>query len=167
MSFFAGLDTEAYDRKYTDRQLARRMVTYFRPHTRSVVVVVLLLLIIAISSAVNPIIVARGVDLLGTDITWQNILLLCGAILVAGVISWGANWGRRRLTVRMIGDIILEIRTDAFQASIDHDLSFYDEFSSGRVVSRITSDTQEFGQMVTLVTDLISQVIEVVFLGIV
>lgn len=167
MSFFAGLDTEAYDRKYSDRQLARRMATYFRPHTRAVVVVVLLLLIIAISSAVNPIIVARGVDLLGTDITWQNILLLCGAILVAGVISWGANWGRRRLTVRMIGDIILEIRTDAFQASMDHDLSFYDEFSSGRVVSRITSDTQEFGQMVTLVTDLISQVIEVVFLGIV
>ena len=167
MSFFAGLDTEAYDRKYSDRQLARRMATYFRPHTRSVVVVVLLLLIIAISSAVNPIIVARGVDLLGTDITWQNILLLCGAILVAGVISWGANWGRRRLTVRMIGDIILEIRTDAFQASMDHDLSFYDEFSSGRIVSRITSDTQEFGQMVTLLTDLISQVIEVIFLGIV
>ena len=167
MSFFAGLDTEAYDRKYSDRQLARRMATYFRPHTRAVVVVVLLLLIIAISSAVNPIIVARGVDLLGTDITWQNILLLCGAILVAGVISWGANWGRRRLTVRMIGDIILEIRTDAFQASMDHDLSFYDEFSSGRIVSRITSDTQEFGQMVTLLTDLISQVIEVIFLGIV
>jgi ATP-binding cassette subfamily B protein len=167
LSFFAGLDTEAYDRKYSDRQLTRRMATYFRPHTRAVVVVVLLLLIIAISSAVNPIIVARGVDLLGTDITWQNILLLCGAILFAGVISWGANWGRRRLTVRMIGDIILEIRTDAFQASMDHDLSFYDEFSSGRIVSRITSDTQEFGQMVTLVTDLISQVIEVIFLGIV
>ena len=167
MSFFAGLDTEAYDRKYTDRQLARRMSTYFQPYKRSVVVVVLLLLIIAISSAVTPIIVARGVDLLGTDITGQNILLLCGAILIAGVISWGANWGRRRLTVRMIGDIILEIRTDAFQASMDHDLSFYDEFSSGRVVSRITSDTQEFGQMVTLVTDLISQVIEVIFLGII
>jgi ATP-binding cassette subfamily B protein len=50
---------------------------------------------------------------------------------------------------------------------MDHDLSFYDEFSSGRIVSRITSDTQEFGQMVTLVTDLVSQIIEVIFLGIV
>jgi ATP-binding cassette subfamily B protein len=167
LSFFAGLDTEAYDRKYTDRQLARRIATYFRPYTRSLVVVVVLLLVIAISSAVSPIIVARGVDLLGSDITWQSIILLCGAILIAGVISWGANWGRRRLTVRMIGDIILNIRTDAFQASMDHDLSFYDEFSSGRIVSRITSDTQEFGQTVTLVTDLISQIIMVIFLGIV
>jgi ATP-binding cassette subfamily B protein len=167
LSFFAGLDTEAYDRKYTDRQLAKRLAVYFHPHTRSLVVVVILLLIIAISSAVGPIIVARGVDILGTDFTWQSIILLCGAILLAGVISWAANWERRRLSVRMIGDIILSIRTDAFQASMDHDLSFYDQFSSGRVVSRITSDTQEFGQTVTLVADLISQIIEVIFLGIV
>lgn len=167
MSFFAGLDTEAYDRKYTDRQLAARMANYFRPFKNSVIAVVVLLLIIALSSAVSPIIVAKGVDLLGSDITWQNILMLSGAILLAGVISWGANWERRRLTVRMIGDIILKIRTDAFQASMDHDLSFYDEFSSGKVVSRITSDTQEFGQMVTLVTDLFSQIIQVIFLGIV
>jgi ATP-binding cassette subfamily B protein len=167
LSFFAGLDTEAYDRKYTDRQLTARVAKYFRPFKYSVIAVVVLLLIIALSSAVSPIIVSRGVDLLGSDITWQNILMLSGAILLAGVISWGANWERRRLTVRMIGDIILKIRTDAFQASMDHDLSFYDEFSSGRVVSRITSDTQEFGQMVTLVTDLFSQIIQVIFLGIV
>jgi ATP-binding cassette subfamily B protein len=167
LSFFAGLDTEAYDRKYTDRQLAGRMATYFSPYTWSLVAVVILLLVIAVSSALSPIIVARGIDLLGSDITLQNILLLSTAILLAGVVSWGANWGRRRLTARLIGDIILNIRTDAFQASMDHDLSFYDEFSSGRIVSRITSDTQEFGQTVTLITDLISQIIEVIFLGIV
>lgn len=167
MSFFSGLDTEAYDRQYSDRQLAGRMANYFRPHIRSLVVVIVLLLLIALSSAIAPIIVSRGVDLLGSEITTQEILLLCGAILVAGVITWGSNWGRRRLTVRMVGDIILKIRTDAFQASVDHDLSFYDKFSSGRVVSRITSDTQEFGQTVVLVSDLFSQIVEVVFLAVV
>jgi len=167
LSFFAGLDTEAYDRKYTDRQLVRRMAVYFRPHVRSTIVVVILLLVIAVSGAVSPILVSRGIDLLGTDFSWQSIVILCGAILLAGVISWGANWGRRRLTVRMIGDIILAIRSDGFEAAMDHDLSFYDQFSSGRVVSRITSDTQEFGQTVTLVTDLMSQVIQIIILGIV
>lgn len=167
MSFFAGLDTEAYDRQYTDRQLASRMAGYFRPHIRSVIWVVLLLLVIAIASAASPIIVSRGVDLLGSDIEWSNIILLCGAILLAGVISWGANWLRRRLTVRMIGDIVLQLRMDAFTASMEHDLSFFDEFSSGRIVSRITSDTNEFGQTVVLVTDLFSQVIQVIFLAIV
>jgi ATP-binding cassette subfamily B protein len=41
---------------------------------------------------------------------------------------------------------------------VEHDLSFYDQYSSGRIVSRITSDTQEFGQMIVLVTDLFNQV---------
>ena len=167
MSFFAGLDTEAYDRQYTDRQLAARMAGYFRPHLRAVVLVVFLLLVIALASAASPLIVSRGVDLLGSDIEWMNIILLCGAILVAGVITWGANWWRRRLTVRMIGDIVLKLRMDAFTASMEHDLTFFDEFSSGRIVSRITSDTNEFGQTVVLVTDLLSQIIQVIILSIV
>ncbi|MCB0030263.1 MAG: ABC transporter ATP-binding protein, partial [Anaerolineales bacterium] len=35
--------------------------------------------------------------------------------------------------------------------------AFYDEFSSGRVVSRITSDTEEFGQVANLLTDVVNQ----------
>ncbi|MDH5506856.1 MAG: ABC transporter ATP-binding protein/permease, partial [Anaerolineae bacterium] len=38
---------------------------------------------------------------------------------------------------------------------------------SGRIVSRITSDTRDFGQMVTLVTDLISQVFQALIIGVV
>ena len=61
----------------------------------------------------------------------------------------------------------MKLATDAFESSTGHDLSFYDEFSSGRIVSRITTDTQDFGQLVTIVTDVTSQVIEAVVLGVV
>ena len=64
----------------------------------------------------------------------------------------------------MVGDIVLALRVDAFQASINHDLSFYDQFSSGRIVSRITSDTREFGQLVVLITDLVSQIVQALIL---
>jgi ATP-binding cassette, subfamily B, bacterial len=47
-----------------------------------------------------------------------------------------------------------------FKAAAEHDLSFYDEYSSGRIQSRITSDTREFGNLVVLTTDLVSQVVE-------
>jgi len=46
-------------------------------------------------------------------------------------------------------------------------MSFYDENSSGKVVSRVTSDTQDFSQVVTLVMDLFSQVLLVIILLIV
>ena len=167
MSFFAGLDSEAYDRQYTDRQLVARMASYFRPHLRPLALVVTLLLIIALAGAVTPIIVSRGVDALGGTLTGTTALLLGGSVLGAGLAAWGANWGRRRLTVRIIGDIVLSLREGAFRASMAHDLSFFDEFSSGRVVSRITSDTQDFGQTVVLVTDLLSQFVQALILGIV
>ncbi len=167
MSFFSNLDTERYDRQYPDRQLVRRMLDYFRPHRGRLGIVAALLLIISLAGAAQPWIVARGVDLLRADLALRNIILLGGTILVIGIGNWLANWLRRRITGRVIGDTVLTLRTEAFRAAADHDLSFYDEFSSGRIVSRITSDTQEFGQVVMLITDLISQFAQAFILGVV
>ncbi len=167
MSFFAGLDSEAYDRQYSDRELIGRMVRYFKPHLGKLIGIVALLLLIAMAGALTPIVVSRGVDALQKAFTLRTIFLICGAVLLSGMVAWGANWLRRRLTVRVIGDLILDQRVDAFCAAMAHDLSFYDRISSGRVISRITSDTQEFGQMVVLVTDLASQFVQALMLGIV
>ena len=167
MGFFSSLDQEGYDRQYADRELVRRMADYFLPYRKQLIVVAILLVTIAAAGAANPVIVARGVDMLKSKLSSLSIGLLGGAVFAAGVISWGANWGRRRLVVRMIGNIVLKLRTDAFSAAAEHDLSFYDSFASGKIVSRITSDTQDFGQTVVLITDLISQFAQAIILGIV
>ncbi|MCB0105183.1 MAG: ABC transporter ATP-binding protein, partial [Caldilineaceae bacterium] len=39
------------------------------------------------------------------------------------------------------------------------DLSFFDQHASGRIVSRVTSDTQDFATVVTLTVDLLSQLV--------
>lgn len=167
MSFFSGLDTERYDRQYSDRQLLARMLAYFRPHSSRLLVIVFLTLVIAGAGAATPLIVSRGVDLLEAGGRQGLAFLLAASVFVAGMITWGANWWRRRWTVSALGDIVLTLRTDAFRASTEHDLSFYDEFSSARILSRITSDTNDFGQIVTLMTDLISQFVQALLLGVV
>ena len=87
--------------------------------------------------------------------------------MIVGVSLWGFNWARRSLVVRAVGDVVLELRTRAFRAAAEHDLSFYDQFSSGRIVSRITSDTNDFGQLIVIVTDVVSQIIQAIMLGVV
>lgn len=164
MGFFSGLDTEGYDRQYSDRQLIGRMAAYFRPHAKRLIMIAILLLLISLTGVAMPIIVGRGVDLIGHQPPAYAITMLFLIILGAGLLNWGVNWGRRRLTVRTIGDVELQLRTEAFNAAAAHDLSFYDEFSSGRIVSRITSDTKDFGNVVVLVTDLISQFVQAVIL---
>jgi ATP-binding cassette subfamily B protein len=164
MSIFYGLDAEAYDRVYSDRELIQRIIDYFVPHRRRVSVVALLITSIAVAGAAQPFVVARGLDLLVVSPTLGLLLGVAAIALAIGVLNWGGNWVRRRLTARVIGDVMLALRRDAFQASIKHDMSFFDEFQSGRIVSRITSDTQEFSQVVLLVTDLIGQLILVIIL---
>ena len=166
MSFFGGLDTEGYDRQYTDRQLTQRIWTYFVPYREQLIWVAFFTLLIAGAEAAIPVLVARVVgDLSATGVAAAPIFVLTAGVFVVGVCSWAANWIRRRITVRIVGNIVLTLRTDAFRAAASHDLSFYDEYASGKVVSRITSDTQEFGQMVVLVTDLVAQIVQALLLG--
>jgi ATP-binding cassette subfamily B protein len=167
VSVFFGLDTEAYDRQYSDQELLRRILRFFAPHRRRVIVVGALIATLSLLGAAQPIVVSRGLDLLVQSPTLHLILALVAIVLVIGVANWAGTWLRRRLTVRIIGAVVLTLRQDAFQASMHHDMSFFDEFQSGRIISRITSDTEEFSQVVLLVTDLIGQVLLVAILTVV
>jgi len=51
------------------------------------------------------------------------------------------------------------------RAVLNHDLSFYDRYSTGRVVSRITSDSKDFGEVAVLITDVLAQVLQALILG--
>ena len=167
MGFFAGLNPEKYDRQYTDRALVRRIAGYFKPQLPRLAIIAALVIIISAITAALPVLVGKVVDILGERPEIRAIWLIGFAMLAIGVGNWGFNWARRSLTVRAVGDVVLELRTRAFHAAAEHDLSFYDQFSSGRIVSRITSDTTDFGQLVVIVTDLIAQIFQAILLGVI
>ncbi|HLF27760.1 MAG TPA: ABC transporter ATP-binding protein [Anaerolineae bacterium] len=164
MALFSNLDPEAYDREYSDRALVTRIAGYFRPYRWTVILIAAMTLLMAIFGAVLPLLISRGMDTLAQLSNDLYFYGLIGVVLLVGILNWAANWLRRRLTQRVTGDVVLALRQDAFSASVRHDLSFYDEFKSARIVSRITSDTQEFAQVVVLVTEVISQVLLVLIL---
>lgn len=159
-----GLEAEAYDRQYEDKELVNRIGHYFSAHRRKVIIIIVATGFLSILGAATPVIVAQGVQVMAEGAEPWFIQALVGAIFFAGIATWGINWLRRQLSSEVIADVVLNMRDDAFTAAMHQDLSFYDEFSSGRVVSRITSDTEEFGQVVTLSLDVINQVFVAVFL---
>ncbi len=165
--FFGNLDPEAYDRQYGDAQLVKRIARYFAAYRRKLMIIAVGVIITALFDTLFPVMISRGVNALAQRPSLEFILTLIGFVFLSGVFSWCVNYVRRRLTAQAVGDVILAIRLDAFRATVAHDLSFYDEFKSGRIVSRITSDTQEFAQVVILVVDTLSQVIVVVLLSLI
>ncbi len=167
MGFFAGLNDEKYDRQYTDRVLVRRMIGYFNTQGTRLGWASVVIILLALIGASLPVVVSRMVDLLRNQPSLSSIGLVGLALVIVGVGLWGLNWLRRALIVRAVGDVVLDMRARAFRAAAEHDLSFYDQFSSGRIVSRITSDTNDFGQLVVIITDVVAQIFQAILIAVV
>lgn len=160
MGFFSGLAAEKYDRNYSDKKLLQRILAYFKKQSGRLLIILLTLIISGLIEAFTPVIVARGLDQVTQQfITSRFIITLSGIILIMGVTGWLTNFLRRRFSARTIAELIRQLSTDAFEASVQQDLSFHDNFESGKIVSRITFDTREFGQLVTLSADVLMQLI--------
>src|SRR5512136_1056567 len=161
-----GLETEAYDRTYRDRDLLGRIVSYFRPYRGRMFLVAAAISLNSIAATASPILISGGIDALRVEKnpSATTILLLTLGVLLLGVAAWGFNFIQQWFAARVIGNVVLKLREDVFDAVIRHDLSFFEEHPSGKVVSRVTSDTQDFSDVVSLTANLFSQVLLVVIL---
>jgi ABC-type multidrug transport system fused ATPase/permease subunit len=159
-----GLDAEAYDRRYSDWVLLKRIGGYFRPHIRVMLLVALAVVLTSVVDTALPITISAALDRLGGDTTLSDLIPFIILIGLLACSSYVFSFLRRWLGAQVIGDVVLKVREDAFDAVLNRDLSFYDEFSSGKIVSRVTSDTQSFAQVVTLTIDLMSQLLLIVLL---
>lgn len=162
----AGLTTESYDRAYSNRQLFARLGDYFRPQSHRLATVMTLVSLLSLSGALLPVLMAQGVNVVAgaADNSEQVAVALVILVVAIGVVNWAVNWARRILTAKLLGDIVLAMRIDAFRAVMNHDMSFFDRNQSGRIVSRITTDTDEFGRVAVLITEVMSQLLLVIIL---
>ncbi|MHB0878186.1 MAG: ABC transporter ATP-binding protein [Anaerolineae bacterium] len=157
-----GLESESYDRSYSDRTLIRRIAHYFAGERRRMVTVAATILLGSLFNTARPLLITRGIDLLAGRPSTGAVAVLVTGLLAAGCLGWTFNFLQQRAAARAIGNVVLSLRQDVFAAVMRHDLSFFDTTASGKVVSRVTSDTQDFTDVVSLVTNLVSEVLLVV-----
>lgn len=159
MGIMGGLNAEEYDRSYSDQELVRRISAYFRPHLKKVALVASMVTLVSLAGTVTPIIISRAIDTLANNPQLQLLIASAAVVSVLGALSWGFNFIQQRFSARAVADVVLALREDAFRAVMRRDLSFFDQHASGRIVSRVTSDTQDFATTVTLTVDLLSQLV--------
>ncbi len=163
-----GLDTEAYDRQYSERELLKRILGYFRPHGRTMILVAVMITLNSAAGTGGPILIARAIDLLPMteNPSTELLVLIAGGVLLLGLAAWTFNYIRQLFSARVVGNVVLQLREDVFNSTIGLDLSFFDEHPSGKIVSRVTSDTRDFADVVTLSMNLLSQMLLVLLLSV-
>ncbi|NTV63341.1 MAG: ABC transporter ATP-binding protein, partial [Oscillochloris sp.] len=156
---FDGLDAEDYDRNYSDGTLVRRILSYFRPQARKMGVAAVMIACAALLDAGIPIFISRSIDTLRADTALSGIVLIAALLAALSGTSWIFNLIRQSLAAQAVGDVVLKIREDACDSVLRRDMSFYDQFASAKIVSRVTSDSASFSQVMNLSMELLSRLL--------
>jgi ATP-binding cassette subfamily B protein len=167
MGFFGNLNADKYDRQYDDRYLVRRLLSYFRPHRRRVLYIAIAVMLFSITGVGFPIAISASITALEAQGDTSIIVLLLASLFAVAVLDYVFYWIRRRLTGRVVADVITDLRKDAFDAALKRDLAFYDENKTGKVVSRITNDTNELSSVIIISIDIITQITDFLLLFVV
>ncbi len=156
---FVGLEAEEYDRQYTDMELLKRIIGYFKKYKKQMGFVSLVLALSSIVSSLIYLFSSIAINIMINNQDINTILILLGLILILNLLAYVFNYYNWTYSARALGNVLLDLRNDAVNSVLEHDLSFFDKNPIGKIVSRIDSDSQDFGQMVDLANQVISSII--------
>ncbi|MEV0348591.1 ABC transporter ATP-binding protein [Nonomuraea sp. NPDC050680] len=160
---FAGLHADEYDRVYGNRRLLARILRYLRAQHGAMLGSAVLVVGSVLLTASVPIVISRMIDQIGRGAGLG--LQLCVFVVAAAALAWAMNWARQAITARLVGGMVYRLQCEAADAALAKDVAFYDENSVGKVLSRVTGDTEGFGSVMTLALNLLSQMLLVLLLG--
>lgn len=159
-----GLGAEEYDRKYSDVELLKRILKYFRPYKRSMLIVVIFLTLNSISTSLTPILMREAINILETAKNTFYLIMVILLTLVLNLLAWVFNYFRQVYSSKAIGNVVLDLRSKACKAVLNHDMSFFDKNPIGKIVSRINTDSRDFGNTVSLTMQVLSSFLVVIIL---
>jgi ABC-type multidrug transport system fused ATPase/permease subunit len=155
-----GLDKDDFDRQYGDSVLLKRITSYFSPYKLLIIILSICLFLSSLASTIVPVLISETLDNYSTSNLQDLILLLLGF----SVFSFVMNLLQQEFTYRATSSAVYDLRSDAFDSLLAKDMAFYDKQPSGRLASRVVNDSNDFGQTVSLVSNLIGQLLIIVFL---
>jgi ATP-binding cassette subfamily B protein len=119
------------------------LASLLRPHRRAVALSLLLVLGENAAGLLGPVLIAAALDSGVPNATHgrPGVLIACVAgYLVCGISTAVLRFGFLRLSGRIGQDIMLDLRRRIFGHAQVLSLSFHESYTSGKIVSRLTSD---------------------------
>ena len=132
-----------------DARVARRLLGLLATDRRRMSIAVTALLAVAGFGVLQPVIIGRALDdgVLAGD---GNVLLFAVIAYAAVTLGHGVAMGvQRQLTARLGHQLLHRLRTGVFQHYQRLSLGFFDRQITGRLISRIVSDIEAIGEVLT------------------
>ena len=148
------------------RRSRRLLASLARPYRWQLALAALLIVVRSAAFLSLPYLVGLGIDQgirPGRNGNLNVLLLVVGALLLALLVNALANYAFLRLSGRIGADILFDLRRMLFAHVQELSLSFFERYTSGRIISRLTSDIDALNELLaTGLTSVITSLISVV-----
>ncbi len=156
-------EDEEHVRKVPDRVLIARLAKYMLRHRGRVAIAVAAVLVASLSGLVPPYLLKVAIDnYIGKgDLTGLTFIAII--LVVVYVINWFSGY-QRTYQISWLGqNMVNDIRMKLFSNLQDLSFSFYDRSEAGRIISRVTNDTDTLSMIfvqgiVTVLSDILTLV---------
>jgi len=137
-----------------------------RPYKREIALAGILILVRSAAFLAIPYLVGLGIDrgiLAGRNGNLETLVLIVAALLGALMLNAVANYAFMRLSGRVGANILFDLRRMLFGHVQELSLSFFERYTSGRIISRLTSDIDALNELLaTGLTSVLTSLISVV-----
>ena len=149
------------------RRRSRRLLTGLaRPYRWRIGLAGLLILVRSAAYLALPYLVGLGIDKgirPGGSGNLGTLEVIVSVLLLALAVNAVANYAFLRLSGRIGADVLFDLRKTLFAHVQALSLSFYERYTSGRIISRLTSDIDALNELLaTGLTSVITSLISVV-----
>jgi ATP-binding cassette, subfamily B, bacterial len=148
------------------RRSRRLLASVARPYRWRLALAGVLIVIRSIAFLSLPYLVGLGIDQgirPGASGNLNVLVLVVGVLLLALAVNAVANYAFLRLTGRIGADILFDLRRTLFAHVQELSLSFYERYTSGRIISRLTSDIDALQELLaTGLTSVLTSLISIV-----
>ncbi len=141
-------DEDSLGKAY-DSDLARRLFEFNRPYLGRLVTAIVLMTVSSLLSVSGPLIIGKAIDdgIRAEDI--DQLRLWSILFLVVALGEWLTNRGRISIMAYVGTSIVRDIRAELFRHLHSLSLNFYNNYSVGRLMSRLISDVGVLQDFIT------------------
>ncbi len=156
-------EDEEHVRKVPDRVLIARLAKYMLRHRGRLAIAVGAVLVASLSGLVPPYLLKVAIDGYIAEGDFTGLTFVAMILVVVYVVNWFSGY-QRTYQISWLGqNMVNDIRMKLFSHLQELSFSFYDRSEAGRIISRVTNDTDTLSMIfvqgiVTVLSDILTLV---------
>ncbi|WP_027503873.1 ABC transporter ATP-binding protein [Rhodococcus sp. UNC23MFCrub1.1] len=123
----------------------RLLFSLLRPHRRRTVLAMAIIFLDNLAFVAGPLFIAHALDTgvaAAVDGRWAPLVWTVAGYVVVGFLGAATTYAFLMVSGRLSQDILFDLRERVFRHTQALSLSFHEKYTSGKVISRLTSDVE-------------------------